>query len=202
MNRSNENCVIKNSLHQSHDIVSGVVKAGNIVIDATAGNGGDTVFLAKLVGQEGRVYSFDIQQIAIDRTKEKLKNEGLESRVTLVKDGHEKMETYLSGDVDAIMFNLGYLPGGDHRIGTKGNTTIKAIESATELVRVNGIITIVLYYGGESGFEEKEQVLEYIRTIDCKRFTVSMTEFVNHINCQPILICIEKLYCIDKENNI
>lgn len=194
MNRSIEKCVIKNSLQQSHDIVRRVVKAGDTLVDATAGNGGDTVFLAELAGPQGRVYSFDIQQAALDKTLARLKIEGLEDRVTLVREGHENMGNHVSAEVSAIMFNLGYLPGGDHSVGTKGNTTIRAIESAMELVTVNGIITIVVYYGGDSGFEEKEQVLDYIRTIDCKRFTVSTTEFVNQINCPPILICIEKLF--------
>ena len=193
MNNSNEKCVIRKSLLQSHDIVREVVKTGDTVIDATAGNGGDTVFLAKLVGMQGKVFSFDIQKTALERTLEKLEAEGLENRVTLVNDGHENMGLHVKCSVDAIMFNLGYLPGGDHKICTVGNTTIKAIESAMELVRVNGIITIVVYYGGDSGFEEKEQVLEYIRGINCKRFIVSVTEFVNLINCPPILVCIEKL---------
>lgn len=194
MNSSNEKCVIKRPLQQSHDIVREVVKAGDAVIDATAGNGGDTVFLAKLVGAQGTVYSFDIQKTALDRTLEKLKAEGIEKRVTLVNDGHENMGMHVKHSIDAIMFNLGYLPGGDHNIGTTGNTTIKAIESAMELIRVNGIITVVVYYGGDSDFEEKDQVLEYIRRIDCKRYIVSLTEFVNLINCPPVLICIEKLF--------
>jgi tRNA G37 N-methylase Trm5 len=194
MNSSNEKCVIKRPLQQSHDIVRGVVKAGDTVIDATAGNGGDTLFLARLVGPEGMVFCFDIQKSALDRTLEKLKLEGLEDRATLVNDGHENMGIHVKCSINAIMFNLGYLPGGDHHIGTTGNTTIKALESAMELIRINGIITIIVYYGGDSGFEERDQVLEYIRRIDHKRFIVSMTEFVNLINCPPILICIEKLF--------
>jgi predicted methyltransferase len=194
MNRAIEKCVIKNSLHQSHDIVERTVKPGDTVIDATAGNGGDTVFLAGLAGPEGRVYSFDIQQAALDRTLEKLNAAGLAERAVLLCEGHENMAGHVKGEVSAIMFNLGYLPGGDHNIGTTGNTTVQALESAMELIKVNGIITVVVYYGGDSGFGEKEQVMEYIHTIDCKRFTVSATEFVNQINCPPILLCIEKLF--------
>ncbi len=194
MDSSNTKCIIKRPLQQSHDVIQRVVSAGDTVIDATAGNGGDTVFLAKLAGEQGKVFSFDIQKTALDRTLEKLKAENLEKRVTLVNDGHENMEIHVKCSVSAIMFNLGYLPGGNHHIGTTGNTTIKAIENALELIRVNGIITIVVYYGGDSGFEERDQVLGYIRGIDCKRFIVSMTEFVNLINCPPVFICIEKLF--------
>jgi len=193
MDRKNEKCVIKNSLNQSHDIVMKVVQPGDTVIDATAGNGGDTVFLAELAGSEGKVYSFDIQQTALDRTREKLKMLGLDDRAELICDSHENMDLYVKQPVKCVMFNLGYLPGGDHKIGTRGNSTIAAIQKAMELIVLNGIITVVVYYGGDSGFEEKEQVLEFIKTIDCKKFTVSKTEFVNQINCPPILVCIEKI---------
>lgn len=193
MDRKNEECIIKNSLYQSHDIVMKAVKPGDTVIDATAGNGGDTVFLAKLTGSGGKVYCFDIQQRALDKTRERLRNEGLDGIVELICDSHENMDRYVKQPVRCVMFNLGYLPGGDHKIGTKGPSTIAAVQKAMELIMVHGIITIVIYYGGDSGFDEKEQVLEYIRTIDCKRFTVSRTDFVNQINCPPILVCIEKL---------
>lgn len=185
-------CVLKNSLAQSHVVVSSIVKPGDHVVDATAGNGNDTVFLAKLVGEEGRVYSFDIQELALKATEKKLVDQKLIDRVKLIHDGHEKMHNYIQSPVKAIMFNLGYLPGGDHSIGTKGYTTIQAIKSAMELITVHGIVSIVVYYGGDSGFDEKNEVMEFIKTIDCKAFTVMKTDFVNQINCPPIFVCIEK----------
>lgn len=194
MNTNVEKCVIKNALHQSHEIIEKIVKPGDAVIDATAGNGGDTLFLADLVGPKGKVWSFDIQKQAHEKTLDKLKAAGLDSIVTQICDSHANLDSYVHEPVKAVMFNLGYLPGGDHNIGTKGVSTIAALNKAIELVEVNGIITVAIYYGGVSGFDEKEQVLEFVRTIDCKRFTVSQTEFVNQINCPPILICIEKLY--------
>jgi tRNA1(Val) A37 N6-methylase TrmN6 len=194
MGRQDETCIIKNSLYQSHEIISRVVRPGDHVIDATCGNGGDTLFLAGLAGEDGKVYSFDIQQKALDRAQERLRSEGLDSRVQLIQDSHEHMDLYVKEKVRCVMFNLGYLPGGDHSICTRGKSTIAAVERAMDLLMVNGIITIVVYYGGDSGFDEKDEVLEYIRTIDCRQFTVSKTEFVNQINCPPILICIEKLF--------
>lgn len=187
-------CVLKNSLGQSHDIIKKVVAEGDIVIDATAGNGHDTVMLASLVGEKGKVYAFDIQEVAIRNTENRLKEKGLSDRVVLINDGHQNMDKYVKDKVKAVMFNLGYLPGGDHRIGTKGETTAEAVTKAMELLEVNGIISIVIYYGGDSGFEEKEYLDEFIKGIDSKRFTVMKTEFVNQINCPPILVCIEKLY--------
>ncbi|MDF2985581.1 MAG: putative rRNA methylase [Eubacterium sp.] len=185
-------CILKNSLNQSHQIVSSIVEKGDLVIDATAGNGNDTVFLAGLIGKEGSVYSFDIQQSALNATQQKLMEKQLDDKVRLIHDGHQNIKNYISEPVKAVMFNLGYLPGGDHSIGTKGNTTIEAIKASMELLAVHGIISIVVYYGGDSGFDEKNEVMDFIKTIDCKKFTVMRMDFVNQINCPPILICIEK----------
>lgn len=187
-------CNIKNSLGQSHDLIGRIVKEGDIAVDATAGNGNDTVFLARLVGDSGKVYSFDIQEKAIEKTRKRIEEADLAGRVELIRDGHQNMDKYVTEKVKAVMFNLGYLPGGDHSIGTKGSTTIDAIEKSLEAVEVNGIVSIVVYYGGDSGFDEKNEVLEYIKTIDNKRFTVMKTEFVNQVNCPPVLVCIEKLF--------
>lgn len=185
--------VIKNSLGQSHNIINGIVQFGDTAVDATAGNGNDTVFLVSLVGPRGKVYSFDIQEKALEKTKNKLNKENLLDRVVLIKDGHETMDFYIKEKVKTVMFNLGYLPGGDHSIGTKGDTTITAIRKAMELITVHGIISIVVYYGGDSGFDEKDAVLNFINEIDYKKYTVMKTEFVNQPNCPPILICIEKI---------
>jgi threonine dehydrogenase-like Zn-dependent dehydrogenase len=184
--------VLNNSLLQSHQIISGIVSAGDVVIDATAGNGNDTAFLADLVGSCGKVYSFDIQETALDNTRRRLTGQGFESRVTLVHSGHEYITKYVNTPIKAAMFNLGYLPGGNHGLGTRGTTTIKAIEAIMELLVVHGIISVVVYYGGDSGFDEKNEVINYIKTIDSKKYTVMQSEFVNQVNCPPILICIEK----------
>lgn len=186
--------IIKNSLYQSHEIIKNVVKAGDVVIDATAGNGNDTAFLASLVGEEGKVFAFDIQDKALENTESKLREKGLREQVELIKDGHENMDLYIKEEVKAVMFNLGYLPGGDHSIGTRGETTSIAVEKAMDLLTVHGIITIVVYYGGDSGFEEKDHIMKYIEGIDFKKFTVMKSEFLNQPNCPPILICIEKLF--------
>ncbi len=185
-------CILKNSLAQSHQIVASIVEKGDTVVDATAGNGNDTVFLAELVGEEGQVFSFDIQETALNSTRKKLEAGKLQGRVRLIKDGHQNMREYISSPVKAVMFNLGYLPGGDHSVGTKGNTTIEAVKKAMELLTVHGIVSIVVYYGGDSGFDEKNEVMDFIKTIDCRSYTVMQTDFVNQINCPPILICIEK----------
>jgi len=132
--------------------------------------------------------------MAIKSTENKLIQLNLRDRAELIQDGHQNMDKYVNSEVKVVMFKLGYLPKGDHNIGTRWETTIEAIKKSMNLLKVNGIISIVVYYGGDSGFEEKEHVLEYIKTIDNKKYTVMMTEFVNQINCPPILVLIEKLY--------
>lgn len=184
---------IKNSLGQSHDYIRLFVKEGDTVVDATCGNGNDTAFLAELVGEKGKVYGFDIQDRALSNTKKRLDGLGLTERVELIKDGHENMDKYINTPVKAVMFNLGYLPGGDHSIGTKPETTVHAINKAMNLLTKGGVVVVVIYYGGDSGFEEKDRIMEFLIGIDQKEYIVMKTEFINQANCPPILVCIEKL---------
>ena len=184
---------IKNSLGQCHEILERIILEGDIIVDATAGNGNDTAFLAGLVGPQGKVYAFDIKKDALDKTSERLQTLGLSDRVSLIHDGHQNMDSYVKEAVRAVVFNLGYLPRGDHNIHTEGTTTVEAINKAAELIVPGGLVILVVYYGGDSGFDEKEYVLDYIKTIDSTRFAVMRSEFANQPNCPPILICIEKL---------
>ena len=91
------------------------------------------------------------------------------------------------------MFNLGYLPGGDHSISTKPDTTIEAIKKAMDIIMTGGLISIVVYYGGDTGFEERDKVMEFVRQINPKEYVVMKTCYVNQINCPPFLLCIEKV---------
>lgn len=181
-----------NALSQSHMYIKKVVEKGAIVVDATMGNGNDTEFLAELVGCEGKVYSFDIQSKAIEKTKERVSK--YLKIVELINDGHQNMDKYMSVEIDACMFNLGYLPGGDHNIKTRFETTKQAIEKALGLLKQNGLITIVVYHGGDSGFEEKEKLMDFFCSLDSKKYTVMKTEFFNQINCPPVFVCVEKIY--------
>ncbi|KUO74906.1 MAG: SAM-dependent methyltransferase [Clostridia bacterium BRH_c25] len=184
--------LLSNSLAISHEIINKTVKQGDTVVDATMGNGNDTLLLAGLVGDKGKVYSFDIQECALINTRKKLEEAGISGYVELIRDGHQNIDKYAAKGIKAVMFNLGYLPKGDHSIGTKADTTIEALRKSMELLMAGGIIMMVIYYGGDSGFDEKEAVLEYVRTIDCRKYTVLVSDFVNQINCPPIAVCIEK----------
>lgn len=184
--------VPENVLEITHYFAKKAAEPGDTVIDATMGNGHDTLFLSKLVGEKGKVYAFDIQDKAVQNTSKLLEKEGM-TNAELILSGHENMEEYVHEEVSAVMFNLGYLPGGDHSLGTVADTTIKAIESAMRLVKKHGVITIGVYYGGDSGFDEKNSVMDYIAQIDFKKFTVLTLDYKNRPNCPPISVIIEKL---------
>lgn len=183
----------KNALHISHEIIKNVVNQGDIVVDATAGNGNDTLFLANLIGDNGKVYAFDIQEKALKNTNIKLIDKKIIHRVELICDGHQNMDKYVPKGVKAVMFNLGYLPGGDHFISTQAENTIAAIEKSLKLLQVKGIIMMVIYYGGDSGFDEKNAVMEYIKSLDYKNYSVLVMDYINWVNCPPIAVCIEKI---------
>ena len=169
-----------------HERIQKMIKEPLLCIDATAGTGKDTVFLAKLVGEKGRVISMDIQEMAIEQTKKRLLKERLSDRAEVVLDSHAHMDKYAQKDsVSLIMFNLGYLPGGDHSLSTKADTTIEALEKG-------GMISLLIYSGGDSGFEEKKQVLAWLRELPDDKYTVLVEAFYNKPNNPPLPVYILK----------
>ena len=175
----------------THQFLMQYVKEGDICIDATVGNGGDMLFLARLVGEQGSVTGFDIQQIALDHTREKLEQHGVNG--TLYLDSHANMAEYFEPEsVAAIVFNLGYLPGGEHKLATKGDSTIQAIEAGLSLLKKGGVISLCIYSGGDSGFEEKEAVLAYLKELDHRKYLVITNEFYNKPNHPPMPVFIIK----------
>ena len=167
-----------------------------VAVDATLGNGHDTYFLAKLASGTGHVYGFDIQDQALQATKERLAKENLSDRVTLIHRGHEEVKDFIpqsaKGKVTAAIFNLGYLPGGDKSIVTKPETTISAIEQLLELLAVEGIIVLVIYHGHEEGAIERDKLLQYVKELDQEKAHVLRYQFENQKNNAPFIIAIEK----------
>ena len=177
-----------------HHFLEDHVQPRDICIDATMGNGNDTALLSKLVGEKGKVIAFDIQQMALDHTKEKLVKENCPENYELILDSHETMASYAKEDtVSCITFNLGYLPGGDHEKATKGDSSIRAIETGLRLLKKKGLMTVCIYSGGDSGFDEKEAVLSYIKSLDAKKYLVIVSEYANRPNNPPIPVLIIKM---------
>ncbi|WDV47893.1 class I SAM-dependent methyltransferase [Clostridiaceae bacterium M8S5] len=173
-------------------VMSNNIKPNSLVVDATMGNGNDTLQLAKLVKDQGKVYSFDIQIVAIEKTREKLLTHNLLDTVVLINDTHENIDTYIESNIDFAVFNLGYLPSGDHTIVTKPSSTIKALELCLNKLNANGIVTISIYYGHNGGIEEKKAVEDYLSSLPQKEYNIVKMDFINQANNPPILIVIEK----------
>lgn len=181
------------ALDIAHGVIADHVKAGDICIDATAGRGRDTVFLCGLVGESGRVTAFDVQREAVEDTKKLVKENGFSDIARVVLDGHEHMDAYEEPEtVSCVVFNFGWLPGGDHNMFTRPRTSIEAIKKAMALLKPGGIVAMCIYYGKETGFEEKDALLEYLATIDSARYSVVVGSFVNRTNCPPITAFILK----------
>lgn len=182
-----------NALGFSHRFMSEHIKSGGVCIDATAGRGRDTAFLCSLVGNTGKVFAFDIQEAAIKETRELLKSEGYSDTVTLIRDCHSNMGRYLKPlTVDGIMFNLGRLPFGDPNIFSMPETTIRAVEEGLKLLKPKGVMSICIYCGKENGYDEKNELLGYIKTIDNKQFEVITLDFPNRKGDFPIPVFIIK----------
>jgi len=175
-----------------HRQAAAVVAAGETVVDATAGGGRDTVFLAGLVGPTGRVFAFDIQPEALTRTEILLKEAGLRDRVTLLLAGHERMAAFVSVPVATVVFNLGYLPGGDKEIVTRPETTLKALQQALTLLRPGGVVMLVAYPGHRAGAIECQALHEYCRRLDAGPYSVSHLRLINQNGNPPELFSIYK----------
>ena len=174
-------------------VISESVNEGDICIDATAGRGNDTLLLAQLVGDSGHVTAFDIQQAAVDSTRTLLEQNGVSHRADVLLKSHSEMDSlFEEGTVSCITFNFGWLPGGDHNIFTNKHTSVEAIEKGLRLLKSGGIMTLIIYYGRETGFEERDALLEFLPTIDNKKYTLVEMPFINRTNCPPIPVVIFK----------
>jgi len=155
--------------HTAHQRLLPRLHEGDLAVDATAGNGHDTLFLARRVGVEGHVYAFDIQPQALEETGRRLQEAGMASRVTLLQAGHEEMERRLPAEVRghlaAVMFNLGYLPGSDKQRVTTASTTLQALEQAVRLLAPGGLLSVLAYRGHPGGREEAEAVGERLSSL-------------------------------------
>ena len=154
------------------------IKEGGTVVDFTMGNGHDTLWLSNMVGDAGKVYAFDIQQAALDSTAARLREHG-RANVTLIKDSHSNVKTYVNEPICAGLFNLGYLPGGDRSITTMRETTLPAIRAAIELLEAGGGLLIAVYPGHAEGDIEGQLVNERLAKLDRKLYTVACFKMVN-----------------------
>ncbi len=177
-------------LYCAHDWVGKVVSEGDHVVDATAGNGHDSLFLAGFVGRAGQVDVFDIQQEALDSTRKRLESAScLHAGVRFHLMSHAAVGSVVQGPVKAVMFNLGYLPGGDKNIISQSGDTCRALGAATGLLAKGGILTVVCYPGHEGGGEEALAVERLLSSLPHDEWQVSKLAPLNYISgTSPLLI--------------
>ena len=184
-------------LGMAHKLAAERIAPGDPAVDATVGGGNDTLLLARSVGRGGIVYGFDIQEEALERARRKLAAEGeaLHERVELILADHsqmaERLPGQLRGKLAAVMFNLGYLPGGDPAVITLPPTTLKALATAAEWLKPGGVLTVVVYPGHPGGREEADAVEAWCRSLPQDRFQVLLYRLFGHDD-RPYLLAVEK----------
>ena len=205
--------IIRQTTELAMYIMRAYVKPGDVVVDATCGNGKDTLALAAM--DPGRLYAFDVQEDAVSKTVGLLKDSGYGERLALsckgsLADGsiivqqlaHENLKDFFagvfeeSGDdhgcIKAVVFNLGYLPGGDKHLTTKTETTIPAVQSAMELLQKDGVICITMYSGHPEGKQEKAALLSFARELDSTRWHCAFISMPNQKNDPPEILLITR----------
>lgn len=168
------------------------LKEGDVAVDFTMGNGNDTLFLSKAVGEAGKVYAFDIQEEALVSTRKHLEDNSAPENYTLICDSHHKVIDYVKEPIKAGMFNLGYLPrSGKKAVTTLRETTMPAVEAAIDLLLPDGVLIVAIYPGHEEGALEGEMLREYFSSLS--RFKICASEFkILNSPTSPYFFLIEK----------
>jgi SAM-dependent methyltransferase len=187
---------LRGAVTLSHFYLRQRVRPGDLVLDATCGNGLDTLLLAELVGEGGRVWAFDLQPRAIVATRELLEQHGRLGCVELIEAGHERLGEFVTAGLTAAVFNLGYLPGGgDNPVITCPDSTVPALEQALQLLKPGGIITVSLYTGHPGGPEEALAVESWGAALSPKNFNVWCNRQLNRPGIAPYLVLVERVGC-------
>lgn len=187
-----------NALRYSQHLLKELVEqfpAGNF-IDATLGNGNDFNTILSHPSFKGKAFGFDIQPDALSATRELLERhaERLSGDYQLIQDSHAKIDDYLPEELPlhGAIFNLGYLPGGDHTITTQYDSTLLALKQITQRLVKKGRVIVVIYSGHPAGQIEKNELLHELSQWPQEAFQVLQYGFINQRNSPPITLVIEK----------
>jgi len=184
---------LRGAVPLSHFYLRQRVRAGDTALDATCGNGFDTLLLAQLAGEGGRVWGFDVQPRAIAATRSLLEREGRLGTVQLFEASHERLAEFVPAGLRGVVFNLGYLPGGNDLLITDPQSTVSALGQAAGLLAPEGIITVSLYTGHEGGPEEAAAVQEWGASLDPRAFNVWCSRQLNRPPVAPYLVLVERI---------
>lgn len=177
-----------------HHFLREHIRPGDLCVDATMGNGHDTLLLSRLSGPTGRVLAFDIQPEALENTKRRLSEAGAPKNYHLILDSHEHMSSYCApGTVHCIVFNFGYLPGGDHKVSTQADSSLAAVRCGLSLLQKGGLMSLCIYSGGDSGFEERDALLAFLAGLDSRQYLVIRSDYLNRPNHPPIPVLVVRL---------
>lgn len=177
----------------AHNLLRDRLAFARVAVDATAGNGHDTLFLAANTPPDAVVWAFDVQSAALAATTARLRQYGREAKCRLVLASHVDIADHVNGPVDVAMFNLGYLPGGDHLLTTKPDSTLAAFARVLGLLAVGGLVTIVAYPGHETGAAENRGVEACLSGLTQASYTVACWRMLNQRSAPPVLYIVEKI---------
>ena len=197
-----EPLILRSARYLAAEAQARILAPGDTAVDCTLGNGHDALSLAQLVGETGRLIGFDIQPEAVEHTRKELENEGLISRCELHCMGHEHILEVVRDKVKCIVFNLGWLPGGDKSITTHWETTRVAIQGALELLLPMGILTVCVYPGHAAGEEERIRLTSFFASLRPQEFNVLHQRFLNAGEGAPECLIVQRQYTRDELNSL
>lgn len=182
-----------NAVSVAHQLTVLKLATARNIVDATAGNGRDTLFLAQNSGAQAMITAFDIQKTALNKTRQLLTEHRLMEKVRLIADSHANVARHVTEAVDIAVFNLGYLPGGSHEISTNADSTLAAVQQLIALLGAGGLISLIAYPGYPAGHAEHSVLQQYFLQLQPKIFTVSCWQMINHTGKAPVFYLIEKV---------
>lgn len=183
------------NIHKIVDLLlSTYLQKGSICIDATLGNGFDSLKIYKALHADCKIYAFDIQNIAINKSKELFQSNNISlDKINFINDSHEHVDKYVQEEVDFFIMNLGYLPQGDKSITTTYQSVLVFLEKVFHLMKKGSFGLIVFYPGHPSGQEEYFKTIEYLSNLNQKEINVIKIEQMNQMNKPPKLVMVERL---------
>lgn len=187
---------MRHAIQLAHKLMAEQIRSHpqGLYMDATLGKGHDIQFILDQPDFSGQVLGFDIQAQAIAYSKDRLKDYPSQ-HYQLIHDSHSRLEVYLAQEewVQAAIFNLGYLPGGDHQITTQASSTYEALQALSRRLASGGRVILVVYPGHPAGQLESQSLLSQLATWDQQEWSISQHAFINQINHPPYVILMDKL---------
>ncbi|MFM7774107.1 MAG: class I SAM-dependent methyltransferase [Candidatus Kapaibacterium sp.] len=198
----NEQPRIWNAVEFCHEVLRRHLRSDARVVDATAGNGHDTVFLLDLLDHRGRVLAVDIQSQAVTNTRERVVSHPKASQAEVVHVSHERLDAVLLqhgwSHIDGAVMNCGYLPGGDKNVRTAVPSTVAAMRTLVSHLALGGVVCVVCYTGHEGGPEERDAVRDVCASLPKDGYRCAYFTNPGRRNA-PECYCVERIYMDDAD---